>query len=87
MEYSASGAWGVWPVVTSLRSLNNHCKTLVHIAGNKSDCLGIGLCQGCPLSQILLLIFMDRISRHSLVEECFHLGGLRILSLLFADDV
>ncbi|KAK0136587.1 hypothetical protein N1851_027272 [Merluccius polli] len=30
---------------------------------------------------------MDRISRHSRGPECIQLGGLRVASLLFADDV
>lgn len=42
---------------------------------------------GCPLSLILLMIFMDKISRCNQVADGFHLGGLRILSLLFVDNV
>lgn len=49
--------------------------------------MGDGLRQGCLLSAILFIIFMDRISRSSQVAIGFHLGGLRISSLLFADDV
>ncbi|KAL4006357.1 guanylate cyclase activator 1 [Sarotherodon galilaeus] len=54
---------------------------------DKSFLVGDGLHQGCPLSPILFVIFMDRISRRSQVAEGFHLGGLRISSLLFTDDV
>ena len=56
-------------------------ESLVRIASNKSDLfpVRVGLRQGCPLSPILFIIFMDRISRHS--------QGPRIGSLLFADDV
>ena len=49
--------------------------------------VGVGLRQGCPLSRILYLIFMDRISRRSRGEESVRVGDLRIASLLFADDV
>ncbi|KAK0155726.1 Retrovirus-related Pol polyprotein from type-1 retrotransposable element R2 [Merluccius polli] len=42
---------------------------------------------GCPLSPILFIIFMDRISRHSQGVEGVRFGDLRIGSLLFADDV
>uniref|UniRef100_A0A3B4FLA9 Reverse transcriptase domain-containing protein n=1 Tax=Pundamilia nyererei TaxID=303518 RepID=A0A3B4FLA9_9CICH len=83
-EYGVSG-----PLLRAIRSLYNRCKSLVCIAGNKSDSfpVGDGLRQGCPLSPILFIIFMDRISRRSQVAEGFHFGGLRISSLIFADDV
>uniref|UniRef100_A0A669EXX2 Reverse transcriptase domain-containing protein n=1 Tax=Oreochromis niloticus TaxID=8128 RepID=A0A669EXX2_ORENI len=83
-EYGVSG-----PLLRAIRSLYNHRKSLVRIAGNKSDSfpVGDGLRQGCPLSPVLFIIFMDRISRRSQVAEGLHFGGLRISSLLFADDV
>ncbi|KAL7832830.1 hypothetical protein SRHO_G00298480 [Serrasalmus rhombeus] len=46
-----------------------------------------GLRQGCPLSQILFIIFMDRIYRRSQGMEGVRYGDLRVTSLLFADDV
>ncbi len=49
--------------------------------------MGVGLHQGCPLSPVLFVIFMDRISRRSRGEESVRFGDLRIASLLFADDV
>jgi len=45
------------------------------------------LCQGCPLSPVLFVISMDKISRRSLGVEQVRFGGLGIASLLFADDV
>jgi len=44
--------------------------------------VGVGLRQGCPLSPVLFVIFMDRLG----VEQV-RFGGLGIASLLFADDV
>ena len=49
--------------------------------------VGVGRHQGCPLSPILFVIFMDRISRLSWGEKGVWFGDLRIASLLFADDV
>ncbi len=72
-----------------LRSLYNQSESCVHILGTKSSTfsVGVGLRQGCPLSPILFVIFMDRISRRSRGEESVRFGDLRIASLLFADDV
>ena len=39
------------------------------------------------MSQIQFIMFMDRISRCSQGAEGFQFAGVRILSLLFADDV
>ncbi|KAK0139279.1 LINE-1 reverse transcriptase [Merluccius polli] len=88
--------WGVLreygvsdPLIRAVRSLYDRCQSLVRITGNKSDLfpVRVGLRQGCPLSQILFIIFMDRISRHSQGVEGVRFGDLRIGSLLFADDV
>ena len=76
-------------LVRAVRSLYDRCQSLVRIAGSKSDSfpVRVGLRQGCPLSPILFITFMDRISRCSRGVEGIRFGGLRIGSLLFADDV
>jgi len=88
--------WGVLreygvpdPLIGAVQSLYDRCQSLVCIAGSKSDVfpVRVGLLQGCPLSPILFIIFMDRISRYSQGIEGVRFGILRIGSLLFADDV
>ncbi|KAI3371640.1 hypothetical protein L3Q82_023595, partial [Scortum barcoo] len=71
------------------RSLYDRSRSLVRIAGSKSDLfpVHVGLRQGCPLSPVLFIIFMDRISRRSQGPEGVRFGNHRISSLLFADDV
>uniref|UniRef100_A0A8C6KY55 Reverse transcriptase domain-containing protein n=1 Tax=Nothobranchius furzeri TaxID=105023 RepID=A0A8C6KY55_NOTFU len=83
-EYGVPG-----PLIRAVRSLYDRCQSLVRIAGSKSGSfpVRVGLRQGCPLSPILFITFMDRISRHSQGVEGIRFGGLRIRSLLFADDV
>lgn len=49
--------------------------------------MSVGLHQGCPLSQILSVVFMDRISRRSRRRGLSSLGSFRVASLLFVDDV
>ena len=64
-----------------LRRLTSLCtsQSLVSIAGSKSDSflVRVGLRQG-PLSPILFITFMDRISRHNHGVEGVRFGDLRI---------
>ncbi|TWW73293.1 Cell division cycle protein 20 -like protein p55CDC [Takifugu flavidus] len=58
-------------------------------AGLKTDSfpVRVGLHQGCPLSPVLFITFMDRISRRSRGVKGVEFCGRKISSLLFADDV
>lgn len=62
-EYLISG-----PLLQAVWSPHTHSKSLVDIAGSKfySFQVGFGLHQGCPLSLMLFIVFMYRLSRHSL---------------------
>ncbi|KAI3368720.1 hypothetical protein L3Q82_025415 [Scortum barcoo] len=84
LEYGVRG-----PLLRAVRSLYDRSRSLVRIAGSKSDLfpVHVGLRQGCPLSPVLFIIFMDRISRRSQGPEGVRFGNHRISSLLFADDV
>lgn len=63
-------------------------ESCVPILGTKSNMFSVdGLPEGCPLSLIMFVIFMGRISRHSRGEKSVLFGKLRITSLLFADDM
>ncbi|KAK3521399.1 hypothetical protein QTP70_004353 [Hemibagrus guttatus] len=83
-EYGVHG-----PLLSAVRSLYNRSRSLVCIASCKSDLfpVHVGLRQGCPLSPVLFIVFMDRISRHSQGLEGVRFGDHRISSLIFADDV
>ncbi|KAK3533035.1 hypothetical protein QTP70_006219 [Hemibagrus guttatus] len=83
-EYGVRG-----PLLRAVRSLYNRSRSLVRIASCKSDLVpvNVGLRQGCPLSLVLFIVFMDRISRCSQGLEGVRFGDHRISLLLFADDV
>ncbi|KAK3563034.1 hypothetical protein QTP86_014091, partial [Hemibagrus guttatus] len=83
-EYGVRG-----PLLRAVRSLYNRSRSLVRIASCKSDLfpVHVGLRQGCPLSLVLFIVFMDRISRRSQGLEGVRFGDHRISSLIFADDV
>ncbi|TWW68274.1 R2DM Retrovirus-related Pol polyprotein from type II retrotransposable element [Takifugu flavidus] len=83
-EYGVEG-----PLIRAVQSLYQRSRSLVRIASCKSDSfpVRVGLRQGCPLSPVLFITFMDRISRRSRGVEGVEFGGRKISSLLFADDV
>ena len=83
-EYGVLG-----PLSRAAQSLYKWSESLAHIASCKSDSFSVraGLRQGCSMSLILFIMFMDIISRYSQRAEGFHFSGLRIPFQLFVDDV
>ncbi|KAK3528573.1 hypothetical protein QTP70_003741 [Hemibagrus guttatus] len=83
-EYGVRG-----PLLRAVLSLYNQSRSLVRIASCKSDLfpVHVGLRQGCPLSPVLFIVFMDRISRRSQGLEGVQFGDHKISLLIFADDV
>uniref|UniRef100_A0A8C9TQF7 Reverse transcriptase domain-containing protein n=1 Tax=Scleropages formosus TaxID=113540 RepID=A0A8C9TQF7_SCLFO len=83
-EYGVPG-----PLLRAIRALYIQSESCVHILGIKSSLFngGVGLRQGCALSPLLLVVFMDRISRRSRGQEGILRGSRKVTSLLFAGDV
>ena len=76
-------------LLSAIQSLYNNCKSCVRINGSKSEYfqVQVGLRQGCVLSPLLFMIFMDKLSRTSTNPVCIKIGDVKVDSLLFADDV
>ena len=77
--------WGVLrgygvlgPLLQAVQSLYKRSESLIRIAGCKSDLfsVGVGLHQGCPLSPIMFIMVMDRISWRSQGAEGFRFCGV-----------
>ena len=49
--------------------------------------VGVGLRQGCVLSPLLFITYMNWIDRRSQTSECVRIGSFKISRLLFADDL
>lgn len=75
-----------WPPLGPHPVVLPECE-LVHVAGIKSDMFVVGVVhQLCwPLSPVLFIVYMDRVSRCS--QAGFQFGDPRIPSLLFAEVV
>ena len=69
-EYGVRGS-----LLRAIQSLFSQSESCVRVLGSKSVSfpVGVGLRQGCALSPILFVVFMDRISRRTLTDT--HLIG------------
>ena len=81
-EYGVRGS-----ILRAIKSLYSQSLSFVRVLGSKSVSIPVGVGLFQALSPILFVIFMDRISRHSLAREGLQFGGLRISSLLSAEVV
>ncbi len=83
-EYGLTGS-----LLRATQSLCAQSESCFWVLGSKLDLFlaGVGLHQGYTLSPILFMICMDRISRRSHGGVGLQSGGLKISSLLFADDM
>lgn len=70
----------IWPLLKAIQSWSNQGESCVCILGTKSDTFPVcfGLCQGFPLS-LILFIWWERISGHSLGMEESHLCFLQMM--------
>ena len=76
-------------LLVAIQSLYKNCEACVRVNGikSKSFTVGAGLRQGCVLSPLLFVIFMDRIVRRSRGRESVRIGNAVLGKLLFADDL
>ena len=83
-KYGISGR-----LLADIQFLYNDCKSHVRINGSKSDSfrVRVGLRQGCVLFPPLFIIFMDSISRRSIILDCVTMENARVESLLFSNDI
>lgn len=83
-EYGVDGE-----LIRAIQSLYKRCSACVRINGCKSTRfpVGTGLRQGCVLSPLLFIVFMDRIMRRSRGPEGIAIGDVFVSSLQFADDL
>jgi hypothetical protein len=84
LEYGVGG-----PLVGAVASLYEGSRSCVRISGCRSKMfdVGAGLRQGCVLSPLLFIVYMDRIARRSLGRESVAVGEVKVSHLLFADDL
>ena len=72
-----------------IMSLYDCSKVCVRVSSNKSKPfnVNVGLRQGCVLSPLLFIVYMNWIDKHSQVDEGITIGTSRVNRLLFADDL
>ena len=83
-EYGINGQ-----LLLAIGSFCCHPEVCVRVNGKQSKPfhVGVGLRQGCVLSPLLFVIYMNWIDKLSQTDECAKLGSCKINRLLFADNL
>ena len=83
-EYSVDGQ-----LLRAIKSFYCRLEVCVRVNGKQSKPfhVGVGLRQGCVLSPLLFIVYMNWIDKCSQADECATIGNCKISRLLFADDL
>ena len=76
-------------LLRAIRSFYCRPEVCVRVNGKQSKPfrMGVGLWQGCVLSLLLFIVYMNWIDKCSQANECATIGNCKISRLLFADDL
>ena len=83
-EYGVNGQ-----LLRSIKSFYCRPEVCVRVNGKQSKPfhVGVGLRQGCVLSPLLFIVYMNWIDKCSQADGCATIGNCKISRLLFADDL
>ena len=76
-------------LLMAIKSFYQQSEVCVRVNGKRSQPfnVGVGLRQGCVLSPLLFIVYMNWIDKRSRVDECVSIGSCKISRLIFADDL
>ena len=83
-EYGVDGQ-----LLRAIKSFYCRPEVCVRVNGKQSKPfhVGVGLRQGCVLSPLFFIVYMNWIDKYSQADECATIGNCKISRLLFADDL